>query len=174
MSARTYVRHLDLLTIPVWSDLHGRFWMTSAQQYQLLCAVRSGRRFTLRGLMAEFGYSRAGLADALQSLVTGGLLAVQTRLGRHGWTFAKLRKGVAVTIAASTTPAVPTNVRYLGTSLRRVTRNVLVKTDRSSNPLKEARTLIADISATGPSGPSGEGCMATLMAAYGFTPWWRQ
>jgi len=151
-----YIAHRALLTVPVFSPLHKRVWYITPHQYRLMCRLPDGRRFTLREFSTELGYSRSGLADALHSLVTGGLVAVQTRLGRKGFTFAKRRPGAVVTEALSRIQALVGNVRSPGTSSS--SKNV---------------TTSPDISRT-PSGPSGEGCFAALMASAGLKPWWSE
>lgn len=159
-----YVAHLALLTVPVWSPLHRKVWYITPNQYRLMARIYSGRRFTLRSLASELGYSLAGLHDALQALVTGGLVTVQTRLGCKGWTFAKVRPGAVVTEALSRIKTLVGNVRSLGTTSSRSSPR-----DVSTSP---------NIQQTGPSGPSGEGCMgaltgpvesfASIMARFGY------
>lgn len=148
----SYTAHRDLLTVPVWSPLHRKVWYITPHQYQLMCRILSGRRFTLRTLAAEIGYSVGGLHDALQALVTGGLVAVQTRLGCKGWTFAKGKPGVVALRAAAAIRDVLTNVRSLGTS--------------SSKTSSENVSPIANIPNQAPPGES----FAEKMARYGYRP----
>jgi len=112
----SYTAHRDQLTVEVFSPFHNRIWKITPRQYQLMCRIFSGRRFTLAELGAEIGYSRSGLQAALQALVTGGLVVVRTRLGRFGWTFAKVRPGVVATKVVDRIRDVISNVLQLGTS----------------------------------------------------------
>lgn len=84
---------IDDLTIPVWSPLHRRAWHVSPRQYRLLVLLFSGRRFTVRELAAESGYSVHGVHRAIESLVSGGLLVKRTIRGCKGWTWARVRAG---------------------------------------------------------------------------------
>lgn len=93
---RPYSRHLEDLTVEVWSPLHQRVWMVTERQRALLTRIYSGRTFTQRELAAELGYSVSGLGDALRGLVNGGLIAMRTTRGRFGSTWAKVREGVAL------------------------------------------------------------------------------
>jgi hypothetical protein len=93
---RKYQSHLDELTIAVLSPFHRRNWMITPRQYRLLVRVFRARRFTVRELAAELGYSRAGLADALRSLHRGGLIDLRTVRGRLGSTWARARAGIAL------------------------------------------------------------------------------
>lgn len=102
----SYTAHHDLLTVPVYSPTHKREWMVTPRQYRLLVRLFAGRRFTQRELAIELGYTRGGLADALKSLVSGGLLILHSGRGCRGWTWAKVRAG-ALAIR---------NARYLGST----------------------------------------------------------
>jgi predicted transcriptional regulator len=116
-----YVAHLDTLTVPVFSPLHNRDWMITPREFRLMCRILAGRQFTLRELAAEIGYSRSGLQGALQSLISGGLVVVRTKLGCKGWTFAKVKPGVVATrmqaAIRDVIGSVISNVRYPSTSL---------------------------------------------------------
>lgn len=94
-----YTAHLALLTIGVTTPLHPnpkRPWLITEQQAKVarLVAGTTGWRGDQREGAAKLGMSLSSFNDALQSLVTGGVIAVRTVRGRLGFTIARMRENV--------------------------------------------------------------------------------
>lgn len=130
----TYRRHLDLLTVPVYSPTQKRTWWITPQQYRVAARIGfQGQRFTVRKLAEDLDLPKSVVADAIRSLVSGGLLSAITRLGRNGFTFAKMRIGALV----------ETNVRQRGNGLLDLLGNRISRSPkRGDNP----RSQLPDIS----------------------------
>lgn len=92
-----YQRHLETMTVPVWSPFLKRVVWISPRQYRLIATVMAGWQGTQRRLAETTGYTIGGANDALHSLRRLGLLIVKRVRGRLGSTFARLRRGVHVT-----------------------------------------------------------------------------
>jgi hypothetical protein len=94
MQRNTYIKHLELLTVPV-RNAYGRTIWISPVQYRLICQVMKRRQWNQRALAVQAGYADpSGVSRALASLRKLSVLAVSTSRGRKGSTVAWLRRGV--------------------------------------------------------------------------------
>lgn len=88
--------HLDEMTVPVYSPLHRRRWMVTPRQFRLIVKLNGARTTNQRQLAVETGYSLSGVHRAIESLVTGGIVAKLSIRGRKGWTRLVLKAGAHV------------------------------------------------------------------------------